>query len=293
MYELVQVGKNTYYINCPAKMGIYQINENDVCLIDSGNDKEAGKKVLKILTEQGWNLKMIINTHSHADHIGGNNILQQRLGCPAYSVGIDNAFIKNPILEPSFLFGGYPCKELRNKFLLAQSSNILDLSELVLPDGMETLRLDGHSFSMIGVKTPDNIWFVADCVTSAVILEKYHVSFLYDVESYLETLTKVEQLQGELFIPAHADPVEDISLLIDLNRNKVYEIIANIHKLCKEPICFEEILKHIFDQYHLVMDLNQYVLVGSTIRSYLSYLHDKGRLNIRFESNRLLWENAL
>lgn len=179
---------------------------------------------------------------------------------------------------------------MRNKFLLAQSSNSLELSELMLPDGMETLRLDGHSFSMIGVKTPDNIWFVADCLTSAVILEKYHVSFLYDVASYLETLTKVEQLQGELFIPAHAEPVKDISTLVELNRNKVYEIIETIQKICKESMCFEEILKCIFDEYHLVMDFNQYVLVGSTIRSYLSYLHDNGTLNIRFENNKLLWK---
>lgn len=110
MYELVQVGKKTYYINCPAKMGIYQISETDVCLIDSGNDKEAGKKVQKILTEHGWDLKMIINTHSHADHIGGNNLLQQRLGCHVYSVGIDNAFIQNPILSHLFYLVGIRAK---------------------------------------------------------------------------------------------------------------------------------------------------------------------------------------
>lgn len=52
MYELMQVSENTYYVQSPAKIGIVKLNEAEVCLIDSGNDKEAGKKVCKIL--EGW-----------------------------------------------------------------------------------------------------------------------------------------------------------------------------------------------------------------------------------------------
>ena len=72
MYELIQVGENSYYIQSPAKIGLVRLNERDVCLIDSGNDKEAGKKVRKILETQGWNLTAIYNTHSNGDHIGEN-----------------------------------------------------------------------------------------------------------------------------------------------------------------------------------------------------------------------------
>lgn len=48
MFELNQVGERSYYINCPAKIGIYKSNDTDVYLIDSGNDKDAGRKVRKI-----------------------------------------------------------------------------------------------------------------------------------------------------------------------------------------------------------------------------------------------------
>ena len=79
MYELVQVAEHTYYIECPAKIGIYE-DTDGVYVIDSGNDKDAGRKVRKILNENGWSLKGIINTHSNADHIGGNKYLQQQTG---------------------------------------------------------------------------------------------------------------------------------------------------------------------------------------------------------------------
>ena len=91
MYELNQIGEKSYYINCPAKIGIYKVNDSEVYLIDSGNDKDAGRKVRKILSENGWNLKGIINTHSNADHIGGNKYLQQQTGCKIFADGIEAA----------------------------------------------------------------------------------------------------------------------------------------------------------------------------------------------------------
>lgn len=30
MYELIQVANNTYYVNCPAKIGVYRCNDTDI-----------------------------------------------------------------------------------------------------------------------------------------------------------------------------------------------------------------------------------------------------------------------
>ena len=76
MYELIQVAENSYYIQSPAKIGLVKVSEKDVCLIDTGNDKDTGKKVKKVLDANGWQLKAIYNTHSNADHIGASCIIQ-------------------------------------------------------------------------------------------------------------------------------------------------------------------------------------------------------------------------
>lgn len=150
MYELNQVGEKSYYINCPAKIGIYQVNDKEVYIIDSGNDKEAGRKVRKILDEKGWNLSGILNTHSNADHIGGNQYLQQQTGCKVFGGGIEKVFTEYPVLEPSFLYGGYPCKDLRHKFLLAKSSEVTDFSDGSFPKEIEIIPMKGHFFDMVG-----------------------------------------------------------------------------------------------------------------------------------------------
>ncbi len=290
MYELVQVAENTYYINSPSKIGVYRVSDDDVWLIDSGNDKDAGRKIQKILDAQGWKLTAIINTHSNADHDGGNTLLQNRLGCAVYTTPMELAVVEHPILEPSFLYGGYPFKKLRNKFLMATPSKGQDIAEAKLPEGMEYFRLPGHFWDMIGVKTPDDVYFLADCVFGENIISKYHLSFFYDIAAQFETLDFVEKLEGKLFIPAHAEAMEDIKPLVVANRNKMLEILDKLVEICKEPLPFELILKRVFEVFELTMDYNQYVLIGSTVRSYLSYLVDQNKVEVYVEDHMLLWK---
>lgn len=291
MYELNQIGEKSYYINCPAKIGIYKVNDSEVYLIDSGNDKDAGRKVRKILSENGWNLKGIINTHSNADHIGGNKYLQQQTGCKIFADGIEAAFTKYPLLEPSFLYGGYPCKDLRHKFLLASESDVNEITDSDFPKELEVIPLHGHFFDMIGIRTPDNVVFLADCISSESTLDKYQITFIYDVAEYLNTLNKVESMKAAMFVPAHSDITSDITGIVQLNRQKVFDISNNIQSILKTPMCFEELLKQLFDEYGLVMNFEQYVLVGSTVRSYLSWLKDNEKIKAVFTDNLLLWSS--
>lgn len=291
MFELIQVGERSYYINCPAKIGIYKLNETEVYLIDSGNDKDAGRKVRKILNENGWSLKGIINTHSNADHIGGNKYLQQQTGCKIFADGIEAAFTKYPLLEPSFLYGGYPCKDLRHKFLLASESDVCDITDVDFPEELEVIPLHGHFFDMIGIRTPDNVVFLADCISSKSTLEKYQISFIYDVAEYLNTLDQVETMEAAMFVPAHSDVTDNIKSVVQLNRQKVFDISNDIQSILKTPMCFEELLKRIFDEYGLAMNFEQYVLVGSTVRSYLSWLKDNEKIRAAFTDNLLMWSS--
>lgn len=292
MYELVQVGEKSYYINCPAKIGVYLADEYNVYLIDSGNDKDAGRKVRQILEKNDWKLKGILNTHSNADHIGGNRYLQNQTGCIVFSGGIEAAFTQYPILEPSFLYGGYPCKDLRHKFLLAQDSNVTSFSDGNFPKEIEIVPLSGHFFDMVGFRTPDQTVFLADCISSKETLEKYAISFIYDVEAYLKTLDKVETMKAAMFVPAHAEASADVRDLIQYNRKKIYEVAVCLREICSEAMTFEQVLQRVFNRYGLVMNFEQYVLVGSTVRSYLSWLKDKGEMNVDFQNNQLLWRSV-
>ena len=292
MYELIQVGEKSYYIDCPAKIGIYAQSEKEVYLIDSGNDKETAKKTLKIIAEKNWIVKGIINTHSHADHTGGNAYIQSKTGCPVFCNGIEADFTRHPILEPALIFGGYPCKPLRNKFLMAKESVVTDFSSPEFPHEVEVIPLPGHFFDMAGFRTPDNTVFLADCICSAEVLEKYGIPFIYDVEKYLATLEMLPSIQAEVFVPSHIDPCKDISKLAEINRDKVFEIERLIKDICATPVTTDEIITALFRHYGLTMTLSQYALVGFTIRSFLSWLTDKRKISYMAEDAKLLWKKT-
>lgn len=292
MYELIQVSGSSYYVQSPAKIGLVRLNDTDVCLIDSGSDKDAGRKARQLMEKNGWHLTAIYNTHSHADHIGGNRYLQSQTGCRLYAPGAECAVTRHTVLEPSMLYGGCPPKELRHKFLMAQESDAAYLTADVLPEGFRLLPLPGHCMDMVGFRTPDDVVYLADCVSSRETLEKYRIGYIYDVGAYLATLETVEKMEARVFVPAHAEVTEDIAPLARYNIETVQEIGACITELCAQPLTFEELLKALFDRYGMTMTFEQYALVGGTVRSYLTWLKDMGCVAAEFADNRMLWRRV-
>ena len=286
--KLTKLGEKTYCIQNPTNIGIYKLDDNKICLIDTGNDKESGRKILKIINEQNWQVECIINTHSNADHVGGNKFIQDRTNCKILSSKKETAIINNPELEPALLYGAMPLNELNNKFLLAKESDcqVIDNN---LPEGLEYFTLKGHFIDMIGIKTSDNIYFLGDSIFSEETINKYHIFFIYDVEKYLQTLDFLETLNGTFYIPSHVKPLTDLKELIKLNKNKINEICNAILNACQNPITTEEIIKKIFDTYNLEININQYALLGSTIKSYLTYLNNQNRVEYFFKDNLLYW----
>lgn len=292
MYDLNRVGEHTYYIDCPTNLGIYVYNGNKCCMIDGGSDNDAAAKALAHIRENGWELEMVLATHCHADHTCGCAYLAEQTGCRIYAPGADSAIMNYSYLNPTYLFGGYPAKDLENKFTLAPPCECLLLTEDILPPGISFIHIDGHSFEQLAFRTPDEVWFMADSLISAATLPKYKISFLYDIEKHLETLQRIQELEGKLFIPSHCEPMEDIRELAQINMRNTYEVAEDIRRFCREGLTIDELLEKIFAEYKIRLYIMQYALVGYTTRSYLSWLYAKGEVKPSFEDTRLVWKTV-
>ena len=289
MYELVHIKGNSYYIESPSRVGVVKTGEDEVCIIDAGNNRDMGKRIKRILDEQGWRLSRILVTHAHADHIGGCRYLSENTGCKVYASGIERDFTEHTILMPSLLYGASPLKELKHKFLLAEPTETLPLTDDSLPEGFRVIELCGHTPDMVGYLSPDGVAYIGDCLASRETIDKYGISYIYDVAGYLDTLSRVREYSADVFMPSHMKPLRDIRDIVDYNIKSVHDIGDRIVKYLEDCHSFDEILRELFSALGITMTVEQYALVGSTVRSYLGWLGAEGRIDLSCDDNTLVW----
>ncbi len=286
--ELHKLKGNTYYIDGSTNIGLYVLNESlDCALIDTGFAK-VGPRIFEILKENHFNLKYIINTHSHADHIGANKYLMNLTSAQMITSQIERAFARDDKLDIGFLYGGYPLDQFDTPLMhIDEQKDILHLSKL--PSGIESFRLPGHHYDMVGYKTSDGVYFVADAIGNKDTIYKEHILLIYDVDGYLNSLHKIEGLDGEIVVPSHSEVTRNILPLCKINEQKIEEIINVILNILDVQKTCEQIVKEVFDHYQIKISYNKFLLITSTIRSYLAYLFNKGIIETKFENNYLYY----
>ena len=120
----------------------------EACLIDPGADD---RKIRDFVKKNGFDLKFIINTHGHGDHIGSNG----SFGIPIYIHSLDKDFLLDPDknLSRIFMFGITSPAASR----LLKDGDTVELGSLKL----KVLHTPGHTPGSISLVL-DGIAFTGD-----------------------------------------------------------------------------------------------------------------------------------
>lgn len=289
MRELIKLGQQSYYIKGFTNTGVYRQSENEVYVIDPGTDENEGREIEEVLQKRGWKLKGILCTHCHSDHTGANAYLQGVHSCPVFAYGIEAVFINNSILDPMVACGGYPIDDIMGSNIYAQPCLCFDTEHAEFPKEIEVVELPGHSMEHVGYRLPDGTFFVGDTLIESRIIRKYPLSYIYNPEDVLKTLENMKSMEASVFAPAHAEPVTDISELIEANTENIYEVSGMVLDLCETPADMEEIANGIFNRCGVKMNCEKYILIMGIVRTYICWLKKRGRLECLVQDNRLLW----
>ncbi|NLK35396.1 MAG: MBL fold metallo-hydrolase [Gracilibacteraceae bacterium] len=292
-YKLIHIKGNTWYLDGAAKIGIIK-NTKDPrrsIVIDTGLDDDAGRRLMKVMQEEGMGIGAIINTHSHADHCGGNHIIKSRTDCVIYAPSFDKGIIEYPELEPFYLYSAYPLKELDTKFLKAKGTRV----DYQLEKGkqniagveLEIVPLHGHTPGMIGVATADNVLFAGDSFFSVYILEKHGIPYFTGIREAIGTLESMKHMHYEYYVPSHGDVLTDPQDTLNANIKILQDTMEYIADICCKASDREEITAKLIEKFAVKQNIPQYYLTVSTASAFLSHMTGEGILTTLFEDNKL------
>ena len=293
MSELQHIAGNFYYLPGVVQIGVLVAGGNAVA-IDTGVDESAPRKLLKALEAEHLRLAAIVNTHSHADHCGGNAFLKKRTGVPIYAPPIEAAFIEHPDLEPSHFFGAAPFKEVAGKWLMAAPStvdHILGDRAAIAGIEFECVPLPGHSIGQIGIATPEVLW-CADALMSTEILEKYRLMYVYDPDAHRQTLGRLKGMAKAYTVGAHFPPLADPQPLIEANLKYLHEAGAAVLAALDGPATTEDVVARVCQEFGLSLTPELYLLNASAVKGHLSALQRRGQVQFAIENYRPVWRRT-
>ena len=304
---VINISDCIYYISGPTNIGIIEEQLSDtksnLYMIDSGCNTEDGKRIFTEITEyfsqKDITIKAIINTHSHADHCGANNYIQQKTNCEIWITENEQGSLINPFLQPIISWGGNPLPEINSSYYVAEKTvpnKIINPNEkLTLLNGIKIsfINLPGHYFEMVGILCENNnkkILFASDGIFGRKNIGKYWIPFLYDVKEFKNSLDTINSLNADFCIPGHGEPTSQIEETVELNK---IAIISNeqciLEALKYKEQTQEDILKYVADKNEINLHIAQYMLIGCTIKAYLTFLYNEGKISYHIKENKMYW----
>jgi len=298
--SLRQLSERVHVWQGGVNFGIIVGEDRQLILVDSGLDSHAPRKALRPFLENGHRLAAIINTHSHADHIGGNADLVRRFGCTVWAPAKERPFILWPELEPLGLYGGaWPPPELHAKFLRAEPTPAV----CELPDApghitlagveLELVPVPGHALDQVAISV-DGVLLVADGLFKPEVIAKHPITFLVNVAEYLSSIDRLAG-RGERFIlPGHGELIDretgegdPLPGVIEANRQAMARVQETVVAELAHPLCLEDLLVRTVAR--LGKELHgeaQYFLDRTAISAHLTYLMEQGTVKSLFENGR-------
>ncbi|MFC4638670.1 MBL fold metallo-hydrolase [Deinococcus hohokamensis] len=264
-------------------------------LIDTGLDESHARKLLRAVEAAGLTPSAILNTHSHADHHGGNTFVLRRFpALPVFAPPLEAAIINHPLLEPMMLFGASPPPPLRTKFLLAPASPAQGVGpgpQTLGGVALELLPVPGHASEMYAVRLGE-VLYAADALFGAQALDKHPLTFCADSAAQKASAASLHELEGVVTVlPGHGAPTADLPALVGANLAAYERTTAAVLATVQEAAgSVDDLLVRVSLRLGVHTGTPAAVVLNRTVVSaHLTELLAQGQLTCGVEDHRLVF----
>jgi glyoxylase-like metal-dependent hydrolase (beta-lactamase superfamily II) len=209
---------------------------DNATLIDSGYVAHAEQTVALVGSAlQGRQLKNLINTHSHSDHIGGNAALQAAFNCEIMVPAGLHATIADWDQDALLLSPlGQQAARFQHDHLISAGCEI-EMGEL----NWQALAVPGHDMEALAYYNPENRILISG---DALWENGFGVIFpellgeANGLESTRETLEMLSKLAIDTIIPGHGSPFVTVDAAFERAFRRLTHFENNIEQLAWHAI---------------------------------------------------------
>ncbi len=217
----MEVRNGVHYIMHPLAdiwVGVTTVIGNPCLLVDTSTHEAARHTILPYLSKQNLIEEnqpvLVVNTHCHADHIGGNAILRKKLNATISAHEADAEFIENRNYQYKSLFGHFQIdpdlKVSKKEFMQIAGQDtpvdqrlidgdILDLGDMTF----EVIHTPGHSQGSVVLYEPTTKLLLASDSIQGNGTTDTNVPMIIDFAAYIQSLERLASYDVSMLITAH------------------------------------------------------------------------------------------
>ena len=308
-----------------VNVGFVRLHGDQALLLDAGLDSDRARRVIRDLEQERLRARVLLLTHSHADHMGGADTLRRRCPLKVAAPMPEVSFVRHPALEPFYLYGGAAAPTpLTAKFLQAEGCAV-DVEVKPGPwrllhsehhqgattagradtadDGplrLELLSLAGHSPGQVGLAVFEGaaeaptVVFCADAVFPERIWRKHGFVYFSDVQTSLDTIARLRTLRPTALVAGHgyADR-ERVGPLLEANQEGLEQATAAVAEAVAarpEGATSEDLLVSVAEAHGVDLGSpSEYVLARAALNAHLTRLEAAGTVTLSVVHGRMTW----
>jgi hydroxyacylglutathione hydrolase len=252
-------GKTKYIELGKAICPVYYLNEKEIVMLDSGTG--VMEELPAWLQGQGLQVRAVLCSHLHPDHIANNELLYRNFGSEIFVSEEDLCYL----LENGNPFSAEEIKLwAENRWTPGFERRDLPYPVTVLPSRDQTVDIDGtemqilytpgHSPCHYCLVTPDDVCYVGDLILSADILKRSKLPYFWKYDMGMHSIYRMRDARYSRYLIAHKGMAtkEEWEELVDQNIGKELTLYQQLKDLISDGMEVEQLL----ERYEEVLNIS-------------------------------------